>query len=167
MLSYLKLSKFFLYLTVFSLLVITSSTLFPFITGKYIFFRLAVELSLIFFLLAWGFQPGLNLKPRLVKAFNQPLVIIISLFVSLLFSSSLISFAFILFVLLSSSLRLSSLTSSFLSSISLTSFTSFISSTLLKFSFSILVSLIGSMVEGLRFKFLLLLSFFSIIKIVM
>ena len=81
MLSYLKLSKFFLYLTVFSLLVITSSTLFPFITGKYIFFRLAVELSLIFFLLAWEFQPGLNLKPRLVKAFNQPLVIIISLFV--------------------------------------------------------------------------------------
>jgi len=78
---YLTLSKFFLYLSVFSLLVVTPSTLFPFITGKYIFFRVAVELSLIFFLLAWGFQPNLNLKARMVKVFSQPLVIAVSLFV--------------------------------------------------------------------------------------
>jgi len=54
MLSYLKLSKFFLYLAPFAVALVTPSTLFPFIVGKYSFFRLAVDLSLIFFIWAWA-----------------------------------------------------------------------------------------------------------------
>lgn len=52
--AYLKISKFFLFLAPFSVFLVTTNTLFPFIVGKYSFFRTVVDLSLIFLMLAWG-----------------------------------------------------------------------------------------------------------------
>ncbi|HDH31719.1 MAG TPA: hypothetical protein ENH26_03025 [Candidatus Wolfebacteria bacterium] len=49
-----RISKFLLYLVPFSVVIVYSGTLFPFIVGKYIFFRVVVELALIFFLLGWA-----------------------------------------------------------------------------------------------------------------
>jgi len=51
---YLKISRFFLYLVPLSVFIVTPQTLFPFIVGKYSFFRLMVGLAFIFFMLAWG-----------------------------------------------------------------------------------------------------------------
>ena len=52
---FLKLSKFFLYASVFSVVVVMPSTFFPFIGGKYYFFRTAIELALISLMLWWAF----------------------------------------------------------------------------------------------------------------
>lgn len=51
---FLKASKFFLYLVPFTILVVSRSTLFPFIVGKYFFFRVFVDLALIAFVWAWA-----------------------------------------------------------------------------------------------------------------
>lgn len=52
--NYLKISRFFLFLAPFAVALVTPQTLFPFIVGKYSFFRACVDLSLIFLMLAWG-----------------------------------------------------------------------------------------------------------------
>ena len=79
---FLKLSKFFLYLAPFTVIIVSRSTLFPFIVGKYVFFRIIVELALISFLFAW--LKGETLinaygKPKSVF-WRQPLVIAVSVF---------------------------------------------------------------------------------------
>lgn len=51
---FFKISKFFLYLTPFTVLVVSSGTLFPFIVGKYVFFRIITGLALICFLWGWA-----------------------------------------------------------------------------------------------------------------
>ncbi|MDP3052565.1 MAG: O-antigen ligase family protein [bacterium] len=73
-----KLSKFFLYLVPFTVLIVSRSTLFPFIVGKYVFFRVVVELALIFFLWAWvrGEFQFSKLKLKILT----PLVIAVSVF---------------------------------------------------------------------------------------
>lgn len=87
---YIKLSKFFLYLIPFSVVIVTPSTLFPFIVGKYVFFRTAVSLSLIFFLLGLLFQykdirsykiGGQYPGDWMSQILKSPLVIAVSLFV--------------------------------------------------------------------------------------
>ncbi len=87
---YFKISKFFLYLVPLSVVIVTTSTLFPFIVGKYVFFRTAVSLSLIFFLLGLLFQSkdirspkisGQYLGDRMSQIFKSPLVIAVSFFV--------------------------------------------------------------------------------------
>jgi len=77
--NFLKISKLLLYLVPFSALIVSRSTLFPFIVGKYVFFRVVVELALIFFLWAWarGETKTLNLKSKILN----PLVIAVSVFV--------------------------------------------------------------------------------------
>ena len=50
----IKLSRFFLFLAPFAVFFVTPSTLFPFIVGKYAFFRAVIDLSLIFFIWAWA-----------------------------------------------------------------------------------------------------------------
>ena len=75
----IKISKFLLYLAPFAVIIVTPSTLFPFIVGKYTFFKVIIELALIAFLFGWGF--GKNVPfPRLWK---QPLVIVVTLFVAI------------------------------------------------------------------------------------
>ena len=49
-----KLSRFFLFLAPFAVFIVSPATLFPFIVGKYAFFRLCVDLALIFFVWAWA-----------------------------------------------------------------------------------------------------------------
>lgn len=76
------LSKFFLYATVLSVVVVLSSTFFPFIGGKYFFFRTTVSLSLIFLLLSWAFEMKEGeLEEKLRKVFAEPLFIAVSVFV--------------------------------------------------------------------------------------
>lgn len=77
----LKISKFFLYTSVLSVLVVLNSTFFPFIGGKNYFFRIAIELAFIFFVLWWGFEAKAGeLSLRLKKLFKQPLFLAVSLF---------------------------------------------------------------------------------------
>src|SRR3989344_6138243 len=56
MLLFLGISKFFLYLVPFSVLIISRSTLFPFIVGKGIYMRFMVELALLFYVLYLIFE---------------------------------------------------------------------------------------------------------------
>ena len=95
--NYFKISKFFLFLVPLAVMIVTPSTLFPFIVGKYVFFRTAVSLALIFFLLGYaktrinadsnadkrGFNISDNLRRnlRLSALWRQPLVIAVSVFV--------------------------------------------------------------------------------------
>jgi O-antigen ligase len=76
----LKVSKFFLYLTPFSAVIVSRSTLFPFIVGKYVFFRTAVGLALIFFLWNWVINKSQisNLKSQ--NFWKQPIVIAVLIF---------------------------------------------------------------------------------------
>jgi O-antigen ligase len=77
-----QLAKFFAYAAVFSVVVVMSTTFFPFIGGKYFFFRFMVELGLIFLLLWWAFEaaPG-ELEEKLNGLFRKPLFIAVSCFV--------------------------------------------------------------------------------------
>ncbi len=59
----LKISKFFLYLAPFSLVIVYQGTLFPFIVGKYVFFRVVVDLALVFFVWAWATRSTYNKQP--------------------------------------------------------------------------------------------------------
>jgi O-antigen ligase len=78
----LKLSRFFLYATIFSVVVVLTSTFFPFIGGKYYFFRLCTEFSLIFMLLWWAFQaPAGELKKRFEKISGSWIFRAVSIFV--------------------------------------------------------------------------------------
>ncbi|MFA5084505.1 MAG: O-antigen ligase family protein [Candidatus Paceibacterota bacterium] len=91
--SLLKLSRFFLYLAPFTVLIVSRSTLFPFIVGKYFFFRAVVDLALISFLWAWArgeitfgkIQPINKNRPQPFvvnrKLIFNPLTIAISIFV--------------------------------------------------------------------------------------
>lgn len=78
---YLKISKFFLYLVPFAAVLVYQGTLFPFIVGKYIFFRTVIDLALIFFIWAWATGGIQNSELRIKNFFKQPLVVIVSIFV--------------------------------------------------------------------------------------
>lgn len=54
--NWFKLSKFFLYTALCALVIVMSSTLFPFIVGKYVFFRAMVGVSAITFSLGLLFE---------------------------------------------------------------------------------------------------------------
>ena len=80
--KYFSLSKFFIFVSVLAIAIVTISTLFPFIVGKYVWFRTSVDLALIFFLLGLLFQDKLlETSRRLMSIFKKPLVIAVSVFV--------------------------------------------------------------------------------------
>lgn len=80
--SFLAISRFFLFASVFCVVVVLSATFFPFIGGKYYFFRIAVELSLAFLLLWWAFQaPQGELRKRFGTLAAHPLFRAVSVFV--------------------------------------------------------------------------------------
>jgi len=85
MVNFFKISRFFLYLAPLAVAVVTSSTLFPFIVGKYVWFRVSVDLALIFFLLGLLLKPQQAQQALKVSDFNQifknPLVIALTVFV--------------------------------------------------------------------------------------
>jgi len=78
-----KISKFFLFAIPLMIVIVTPSTLFPFIVGKYIFFRGATALAFVFFLLGILFnQPGVDeIISRFKKLAKNPLVIAVSVFI--------------------------------------------------------------------------------------
>ena len=79
---FLKASKFFLHASVLAVLVVMTTTFFPFIGGKDYYFRFAIELALISFLLWWAFEADFGAVLRKVQGeFRRPVVIAVSLFV--------------------------------------------------------------------------------------
>ncbi len=77
-----KISKFFLYASVFSIVLVATSTFFPFIGVKYYFFRVVIEFALLFYLLYWAFEAKINeVKNRLLEVSRRPLFIAVSIFV--------------------------------------------------------------------------------------
>ncbi len=79
--NYFKVSRFFLYLVPLTVVIVTNSTLFPFIVGKYAFFRAVVDISLILFLLGLLLAPdAADYERRLKKIFFSPVGIAVSLF---------------------------------------------------------------------------------------
>ncbi len=76
------LAKFFTIAAVMSVVVVMSSTFFPFIGGKYYFFRVMTELGLVFLLLWWAFEAKADeLGKRLESISRRPLFIAVSAFV--------------------------------------------------------------------------------------
>jgi O-antigen ligase len=76
-----KVSKFFLHAAVFSVVIVSTSTLFPFIVGKYVWFRTVVDLALIFFLAGLMFNPDAShYITRLKQLFRSPVVIAVTAF---------------------------------------------------------------------------------------
>lgn len=87
---FLKLSKVFIYLSLFSIVVVLTSTFFPFIGGKYYFFRVSIELALIFFLLYWAFQaPAGEVESRFREIVSRPFFLIVSAFVLIFLLASI------------------------------------------------------------------------------
>lgn len=79
--NYFKISKFFLVLSVLFIAIVTPSTLFPFIVGKYVWFRVGVLLSSIFFLLGTILNPHEFARLAVRERLKNPLVIAIAFFV--------------------------------------------------------------------------------------
>ncbi|MGC9603048.1 MAG: O-antigen ligase family protein [Minisyncoccia bacterium] len=81
--DYLKISKLFLKISVLCVAIVTVSTLFPFIVGKYSWFRASVDIALVFFCLGLIFQR--NLEPiwdQFRRMFRSPLVWMVTLFIA-------------------------------------------------------------------------------------
>ena len=76
-----KISKFFLYAAVFAITLVTTSTLFPFIVGKYAWFRSSVDFALIFFLIGLIKEgDGDAYLDKLRRVIKSPLGIAVSAF---------------------------------------------------------------------------------------
>ncbi|TSC59879.1 MAG: Uncharacterized protein LiPW15_547 [Parcubacteria group bacterium LiPW_15] len=76
-----KISKFFLYAAVFAITLVTTSTLFPFIVGKYAWFRSSVDFALIFFLVGLIKESDGNAYlERFRRVIKSPLGIAVSAF---------------------------------------------------------------------------------------
>ncbi len=63
---FLRLSRFFIYASLLSIVLVSGYTFFPFIGVKYFFFRTMVELALGALLIWWAFENG-NLEERLKR----------------------------------------------------------------------------------------------------
>src|SRR3989344_5330455 len=82
--NFFKISKFLLCLAPFAVVVVTPSTLFPFIVGKYTFFKVVVELALIAFVLGWGFNQNLKSQISNLKSlWGSPLALAVTAFVAI------------------------------------------------------------------------------------
>src|SRR5438876_1024509 len=76
-----KTSRFFLYAAVFFVAIMSTSTLFPFIVGKYVWFRVSVDLAFITFLLGLIFDAEAEqVLGRLKHVFKSPLTLAVSAF---------------------------------------------------------------------------------------
>ena len=76
-----KLSKFFVYASVFFVGIVSTSTLFPFIVGKYVWFRSTIGLAVIFFCIGLIMDPQNHYLDKLKKLFKNPIVIAVSAFI--------------------------------------------------------------------------------------
>jgi len=93
--SFFKVSKFFLFLAPFAVILVSVSTLFPFIVVKYSFFRTVVDLAWIFFLAGLIFGSGEEtaaFKTKFLKLIKSPLFIAVSVFVLVFLLACLFAF---------------------------------------------------------------------------
>ncbi len=75
-----KVSRFFLFIGLLYVAVVSPGTLFPFIVGKYAWFRVAVDLAAIAFLVGL-FKDGTGeMFARIRSVFREPLVIAVTIF---------------------------------------------------------------------------------------
>jgi len=79
---YFSLAKFFLFIIPLNIVIVSSSTIFPFIVGKYVWFRTNIDLALIFLLLGLMFgKESQFYENRLRQIIKKPLVIAVLAFV--------------------------------------------------------------------------------------
>ncbi len=79
---YFSISRLFLYLAPVTIAIVTKSTLFPFIVGKYVWFRGIMDISLIFFILGLLFEKNKEEdKKRIAEAWKKPLTLAVASFV--------------------------------------------------------------------------------------
>jgi O-antigen ligase len=82
--SFERIAKWYLYIAVFSVVIVMNSIFFPFIGGKDFFFRFVTELSLACMVLWWAFEAHKgDAKKRITALFKKPLVIAVSVFVGI------------------------------------------------------------------------------------
>ena len=82
MVDWFRISRCFVFLVPLTVAVATTATLFPFVVGKYVFFRTAVDLALISFLLGLLVQDASWIMwRRLSGVLHKPLVTAVSVFV--------------------------------------------------------------------------------------
>jgi O-antigen ligase len=82
--SFERIAKWYLYIAVFSVIIVMNSIFFPFIGGKDYFFRFATELALAAMVLWWAFEAKKGqAKARIGALFNKPLVIAVTVFTAI------------------------------------------------------------------------------------
>jgi O-antigen ligase len=81
--NYFKISKFFLFASTLSIAIVTSSTLFPFIVGKYAWFRGTVWLAFVLFCLGFvlNHPHSVQYRERLWRILRSPIPISLGIFV--------------------------------------------------------------------------------------
>ncbi len=87
---FLKISKFLLYLVPFSAVIVYQGTLFPFIVGKYTFFRVVIELALVFFIWALA-KEEIKISDIKSRLYN-PLIIAVFIFVVIFILSGIFGY---------------------------------------------------------------------------
>jgi O-antigen ligase len=81
--SFKRIAKWYCYVAVFAVMVVINSIFFPFIGGKDYFFRFAVELGLVAFLLWWAFEAkDGEVKNLFKKVSKEPVAIAVTVFVA-------------------------------------------------------------------------------------
>jgi O-antigen ligase len=91
--SFERIAKWYLYIAVFSVVVVMNSIFFPFIGGKDFFFRFVTELSLACMVLWWAFEAHKgDAKKRICDLFKKPLVIAVSVFAAMFELASLFAY---------------------------------------------------------------------------
>ncbi len=79
--NFFKLSKFLLFIPVLAVALVSTSTLFPFIVGKYVVFRTAVDLSLISFCVALLMSNDTKkMYARIKSVVRHPIYIAVGIF---------------------------------------------------------------------------------------
>jgi O-antigen ligase len=79
--SFHRIAKWYCYVAVFAVLIVVNSIFFPFIGGKDYFFRFAIQLGLIAWLLWWAFEAkDGEVKQTLTTIFKRPLVRAVTIF---------------------------------------------------------------------------------------
>lgn len=84
-LPYFGISRFFLFIVPFAPVLVTKSTLFPFIVGKYVWFRTSVALALIFFFLGilFGDEKGEEYLQKIIRVIKTPLGLAVTAFATI------------------------------------------------------------------------------------
>jgi len=93
--SFERIAKWYLYVAVFSIIIVMNSIFFPFIGGKDFFFRFVTELALSCMVLWWAFEAKKgDAKKRIGDLFKHPLVIAVSVFVAIFELATIFSYNF-------------------------------------------------------------------------